>query len=559
MKPHAIRRPLALAALFGVASLGLLGASPPPAHSRGGMVASDHRLASEAGASVLRKGGNAVDAAVAAALAAGVVQPAGSGLGGGGFAVVVMADGQRSVLDFREVAPAAATPDMFVNAPAKDASTVGGLAVGVPGEGPGLMALHTRMGSLPLAKVVEPATRLARGGFDAGPHLVHSLANKAEEGLRLAGLLFGLPALPGQGDTLRNAALGRTLAAMAGTRGRTLVDGPVARDIVKAVRKAGGILTAEDLATYAPRDREPIVGEYRGWTVVTMPPPSSGGIVLLQTLQVLEGFEVSSWDHDSAQHLHMLAEVFQHAYADRAAYMGDPDRVTVPVDAMLAAERIGEIRRQILPSRTFDKDFYGTRIDIGSDAGTQHISVVDDDGMSVALTTTINTSFGSRVVAPRSGIVLNNEMDDFVARPGVPNAYGLVGTEANAVHAGSRPLSSMSPTVLISKDGKQRIVVGGSGGPVIISGTLQVISNIIDFGMDPSAAVSAPRVHHQWVPEALMVDEEISVDTVQALEARGHVVRRRTFGSSIQVVVRDADGTTTGASDPRKGGWPAGL
>lgn len=549
--------PLALLGLCSALAVALLGAAPPPAVSQGGMVAADEVSASRAGASVLARGGNAVDAVVAAALACGVAQPSSSGLGGGGFAVVVTPSGERHVLDFREVAPAAATQDMFVEATADDASTRGGLAVAVPGEGPGLVALHASHGRLPLAQVVEPATRLARKGFPVAHHLHKSLASKGDLGLALSDALFGLSAVPREGEVVRNPGLGRTLAMLAGTRGTALTEGPVARDIVSAARKAGGILTEQDLRDYQPKTRAPIVGEYRGWTVVTMPPPSSGGVVLVQVLSVLEAFEPASLGHNSADHVHLLAEAFQHAYADRAAHMGDPDRVDVPVDALLADARVAEIQRQILPSRTFGKDHYGTRVDIGRDGGTQHISAIDADGMAVALTTTVNTSFGSKVVAERSGIVLNNEMDDFVARPGVPNAYGLVGTEANAVHAGSRPLSSMTPTVLISPDGAQRIVVGASGGPWIISSTLQVISNIVDFGMDPSQAVSVPRMHHQWVPELLFLDDGYSVDTKRALEARGHTLKEMPFFSSVQVVVRGADGTS-GASDPRKGGWPAG-
>lgn len=549
-------RRAALLILLGAVGLALSAAAPPPAVGTGGMVAADQAQASEAGAKVLRMGGNAVDAVVAAALACGVTQPSSSGLGGGGFAVVVKPDGARHVLDFREVAPAAATRDMYGKADDPKASTRGGLAVAVPGEGPGLVALQAAHGRLPLAKVVQPAQQLAKGGFEAEHHLVTSLASKGEVGASMAKALFGLTALPTEHQRLRNPSLARSLAMLAGTRGKAFTEGPVARDIVATVKKAGGILTAQDLKDYTPKEREPVVGTYRGWTVVTMPPPSSGGVVLMQVLSVLEAFEPVTHGHNSSEHLHLLAEAFQHAYADRAAYMGDPDRVDVPVDQLLAPDRVAEIQRQILPSRTFDADAYGTAIDIGEDAGTQHISVVDADGMAVALTTTINTGFGSKVVAQRSGIVLNNEMDDFVARPGEPNAYGLVGSEANAVHPGSRPLSSMTPTVLVSPEG-ERIVVGASGGPFIISSTLQVVSNIIDFGMDPSEAVAAPRMHHQWQPQVLMLDQGIPQDVVRGLEARGHATKQFDFFSSVQVVVQDGDGVE-GASDPRKGGWPAG-
>lgn len=536
--------------------VGLVAAAPPPEFGRQGMVAADHRLASAAGALILESGGNAVDAAIAAVLASGVVQPAGSGLGGGGFAVIVTPDGEQAVLDFREVAPAASTQTMFVDAAADDASRIGGLAVAVPGEPAGLIALHERWGSLPLREIARPAIQLARG-FPVGAHLAHGLAQLGEAAPGLSALLFDQSTVPTRGDRVRRSRLGGTISAFVRSRGRDLTHGSIAADIAAAAQDAGGILTVADLSSYTPVQREPVVGTYRGWTVVTMPPPSSGGVVLLQVLSVLEGYDLTTYGHGSADLYHLYAEAFQHAFADRARYMGDPDRITVPVEAMLAPERIAEIQRQILPGRTFERDHYGTAIDIGRDAGTLHVSVLDRDGMAVALTTTINTGFGSRVVAPRSGVLLNNEMDDFVARPGEPNAYGLIGSAANAVAPGARPLSSMTPTVLTSPDGTRRIVVGASGGPFIISSTLQVIVEIIDFDADPSEAVSAPRMHHQWTPEKLFIDAGVSPDTERALIGRGHTVQRMPFFSAVQVVVSEADGVV-GASDPRKGGWPAG-
>lgn len=522
------------------------------------MVASDHALCSEAAASVLERGGNAVDGAVAAALACGVVQPSSSGIGGGGFAVIVDASGERTVVDFREVAPAAATRGMYVaEGVADDASTRGGLAVGVPGEPRGLAALNQRFGKLPLKKVAAPAIALARDGFPAGAHLAHSLGSKGELGDSLSRELYGQPA-PAQGDVVRNLALSWTLDAWARSNGEALSTGELARKLVADVRAEGGLLTEDDLASYTPKDREPIVGTYRGWTVVTMPPPSSGGVVLLQVLRVLEAEDLQALGHNSGAYLHRLAETFQHAYADRARTMGDPDRTEVPVDRLLSDERVAEVRQRFVDSRTFGADWYGMPIDPGTDAGTQHISVVDKDGMAVALTTTINTSFGSKVVVDKLGLVLNNEMDDFVARPGEPNAFGLVGSEANAVAPGARPLSSMSPTILISPDGSERIVVGASGGPFIISATLQVVLNLIDFGMDPSDAVAAPRIHHQWQPQLLFVEAELSRDTRQLLEARGHALKEIDPFSAVQVIRWTGEGAQ-GASDPRKGGWPAGV
>ncbi len=541
-------------ALLAVALLGVLAAAPPPAESRGGMVAADHRLASAAGAEILAAGGSAVDAAVAAALAAGVVQPAGSGLGGGGFAV--WSDGARSqTLDFREIAPAGATREMFQGDPAPS-SRKGGLAVAVPGEGPGLESLHAAGGRLPLRVVAQPAIDLARRGFSTGWLLEKMLLRAGERAPALSRALFDAESVPRRGDVVRRQALARTLSAFARSGARALTAGPIADDVAEAVRAAGGVLTTDDLAEYAPTERAPLVGRYRGWTVTTMPPPSSGGVALLQVLAVLEMTDVAALGSGSADHLHLLAEAFKHAFADRARHMGDPERATVPVDALLSEARIEDIRRSIFPSRTFGSEHYGAPFDIGRDGGTQHISVIDAAGAVVSLTTTINLPFGSEVVAPRSGILLNDQMDDFVARPGEPNAYGLVGSEANAVAPGARPLSSMTPAVLEAPDGR-RIAIGASGGPRIITAVAQVIVNLIDFGLDPSAAVARPRIHHQWVPDTLFVDEEISADTTRALIARGHALAPMPAPAAVQVVVRDGEGVV-GASDPRKDGWPAG-
>ncbi|HJN73310.1 MAG TPA: gamma-glutamyltransferase [Myxococcota bacterium] len=544
---------LARSAALAAVALGLLAAAPYPKTGQA-MVASDHELASWAGAEVLRRGGNAADAAVAAVLAAGVVQPAGSGLGGGGFAVIV--DGkERTVLDFREVAPAAAYADMYLDDSGEVvplASRVGGLAVGVPGEARGLAQLARDHGSLSLSDIARPAITLAKGGFPAGAHLVAALDDKAH----MAPLLFdGGPTDVHVGLHLRRRNLGRTLEAWARTEGEALHTGSVARNMVGAVQSAGGILTESDLADYQPTVREPLVGTYRGYTIVTMPPPSSGGAALLQMLAVLEAHDLEALGHNSSAHIHLLAEAMKHAYADRAEFMGDPAFVEVPIDRMLDDARIAEIQASIWPTRTFGRDHYGTLAGIPDDAGTQHISTMDAGGAAVALTTTINTSFGSQVLDERSGILFNNEMDDFVTKAGVPNAYGLVGKESNAVAPGKKPLSSMTPTVVLDAEGRVVMAVGGSGGPFIISSTMQVLSNVLDFGMDAADAVGAPRVHHQWVPETLFLDEGIPKDTHLMLEARGHEISERAFYSSVQVIVR-REHSLEGASDPRKGGWP---
>ncbi len=551
-----MRAPLvALLALVGLATA--LGAAPPPVRGPAGVVAADHPLSSRAGAGILKAGGNAVDAAVAAALAEGVVQASAAGLGGGGFAVVHVG-GETHVLDFREVAPAAGHADMFLDDAGEvvpGLSTGSGLAVAVPGESRGLARLLAEHGRLTPRAVAAPALRLAARGFPLNGHAADSLAKKPE---LMAQLLVGFegPAVPGR--TVTRPRLAKALRAWARTAGEDLHTGAGAADLVAAVQAADGILTETDLAAYQPRSREVLVGTYRGHTVLTMPPPSSGGAVLLQVLAVLEEANVGGLGHNGSEHLHLLAEAFQHAYADRAAYMGDPDFTEVPIGRLLTPERIREIQDAIDPDRTFPLAYYGPLVAPPPDAGTSHVSVIDGDGMAVALTSTINTSYGSSIVAPETGIVLNNEMDDFVAKPGVPNTYGLVGREANAVQPGKKPLSSMTPTLVLDPEGRVVLAVGGSGGPFIISSTLQVISNVLDFGMDVSEAVSVPRIHHQWVPATLFVDEGIPLDVQANLLARGHALKQFAFRSAVQAVHLGERGLE-GASDPRKGGQPAGV
>jgi gamma-glutamyltranspeptidase/glutathione hydrolase len=543
-----MKKPLALAGIIGF----ILAASPPPTWSTGGMVASDHALASKAGASLFSKGGNAADAIIAATLAAGVVQPSSSGLGGGGFAVYGRRPNKMKALDFREVAPAAAHPKLYQDSQGEvipGASTIGGLAVGVPGEPRGLAMLAREAGTLGFEDLAAPAIQLAEEGFITGEFLLKYQASHPMEGLFKNGR-------PGRGNRIRRPRLAKTLKAWAKSGGEALYTGAIARDLVRSVQVEGGILTRKDLAAYAPQIREPLIGNYRGYIIVTMPPPSSGGAVLLQVLSVLEQRDLAGLGHNSSDHIHLLTEAFQHAFADRAAVMGDPAFSEVPVDAMLSPQRIATIQADFDPDKTHSRDHYGSPFAIPKDGGTHHLSALDSHGLAVALTTTVNTPFGSRVVGEQSGILLNNQMDDFVSKPGVPNTYGLIGRAANSVEAGKKPLSSMTPTV-VYKNGEVVLVVGGSGGPFIISSTLQAISNVVDFGMDARAAVSVPRMHHQWVPELLFLDTGIPKDVVTALESKGHQVKSMDFFSAVQLVQAADDGFYA-ASDPRKGGAPAG-
>ena len=524
-----------------------------------GVVSSDHELASACGAEILRRGGNATDAAVATALCAGVVQPAGSGLGGGGFAVVLDAMSPLGrVWDFREVAPAAAHRDLYLRADGEVdamASRAGALAVAVPSESRGLARLLAEHGSLPARVVARPAVRLAARGFRVGGHLVASLQQPITPDVAAAFDVDGRPAT--HGDLLRRKALARTLRRWGASQGEDLHTGASAARIAEHIASRGGILTADDLAAYAVSERAPIVVRFGARTVITMPPPSSGGVVLAQMLKVLSQHDLKALGLNSSAYLHLLTEAMKHAYADRAHHLGDPDFVEVPVETLVSEARVAEVVAAFDPAHTLPPEAYGALMASPRDAGTQHISVVDAHGGAVALTTTINTRFGAQEVPHRVGVVLNNEMDDFSAAPGVPNAYGLVGGEANAIAAGKRPLSSMTPTIVLDADGRVEIVVGASGGSTIISSTLQVLLAMVVFDIDPADAVALPRIHHQWQPDVLFAEPGLPEDVLAGLRARGHVLDVRKGFSAVQAVRRGGDGLGQGGADPRKGGAPA--
>ncbi len=493
-----------------------------PAHSgaKTGAISTDHPLASRAGVDVLARGGNAVDAAVAAALALGVVQPAGSGLGGGGFALVAR-KGEHHVLDFRETAPKAASREMFLKE--GSSSTLGGLAVGTPAEAFGLVELHQRYGKLAWAKVVAPAQKLASSGFERGEHLAKGLLKNPQ-----MSILFG------EGN--RRSGLAAALLSLAKDRGESFRRGWVAQDLVAAVQGAGGVLTMEDLASYKVEERVALQGVYDGYGVLTMPSPSSGGTVLLELLGATEGVTSVQCEVEAAKH----------AMARRALSAGDVAVGSNPIDPA----RIAAIRADC-GAKTYASEHYGALVEPPRNAGTSHISVLDGQGLAVALTTTINTSFGSQVVGPKSGILLNNQMDDFTTRPGQPNAFGLVQSEANAIAPGKRPLSSMTPTILLDSAGEPFLVVGASGGPFIITSTYQVIRNILDHDMRAELATAAPRWHHQWMPDLVMLEANHPAQAM--LVEAGHGIKEVAGLSSAQVVVRK-DGTWQAAADPRKGG-----
>jgi gamma-glutamyltranspeptidase/glutathione hydrolase len=432
--------------------------------------------------------------------------------------------------------------------------------VAVPGELAGLWALHRRYGKLPWRRVVEPARRLAHDGFPASALLALRIDRQRDVIASVPGLASDLLHADGrpkvEGETIRRIALARTLDRIAREGAETLYTGGLAQSVAAAMAKDGGLLTAADLAAYRVAERVPLQIDWRGQRVYSMPPPSSGGAVLLQVLRVLEPDDLPALGHNSSRYLHRLAEALKHGFADRAALMGDPAFTPVPVDTLLADEAIRDIRNRSLPHRTQPPDHYGRAPAPVDDAGTSHLSVVDGNGNAVALTTTVNTNFGSFYVAGDTGLLMNNEMDDFVARPGVPNAFGLVGRAANAIAPGKRPLSSMTPTIVV-RDGRAVLVIGASGGPTIITGTLQVLLNVLAFGMDPEAAVSASRIHHQWLPNTLTVEGDLPADVVEALERRGHEITRQPRYNAVQLIERAGD-ALRGASDPSKLGRPAG-
>jgi len=534
------------------------------------VVAADHELASAAGVEILQQGGNVVDAAVATSFALAVVRPESCGLGGGGFMLIWNAADQRAVaLDYRERAPAAATPDMFTRDGVDPAaSRRGGLAVGVPGTVAGLCFALEHYGTLSREQVLAPAIRLAREGFpidatlsDARADALHELRDVSDASEQFAPLRdLYLDRI--EGHERFQSPLVEVLERIAAEGPAGFYNGPVGAAIVTTVREHGGILTADELQRVGPVVREPLTGEFDDLTILSMPPPSSGGIALLETLGILAAYErshpncsLTTLGHNTPEYIHLVAEALKHAFADRARFLGDADFVDVPVDQLLSPNAIAWLAGLIDPQAVLPSDAYG-RHTLPDDAGTSHFSIIDAAGNAVACTETINTTYGSLIVVPQYGIVLNNQMDDFTSSPGRPNAFGLIQSAANAIAPGKKPLSSMTPTIAV-RDGKAIYAAGASGGPRIISATLQVLLNMSRFDMTPQAAVTAARFHHQWSPDELRLEPGIAADVAAALKQKGHHVVRAEELAAAQAAAR-TDAGVTGGSDPRKGGAPRG-
>ncbi len=534
-----------------------------PVVAENGMVAAQEKVAARVGLDILQAGGNAVDASVAVGFALAVTLPRAGNLGGGGFMIVHDAQtGSTKAIDYREMAPSAAFKDMYLDdagEPVKNRSRFHGLAIGVPGTVAGMEMALQQYGSMSLAEVIAPAIKLARDGIVVTQSLSNNL-KRAEDRLKKWPQTAAIFYKPNgdfyePGEIFMQPDLAHTLELIRQKGADGFYKGEVAQKIAATVQAAEGLITVADMGAYKSVSRNTVSGTYRGYDIHSMPPPSSGGTHIVQILNTLEGYPMADLGANSAQSIHLMAEAMKQAYADRATYLGDADFVDVPVKELTDKAYAGDIRDMI--------DAGKARPAVNVQAGiltpyesneTTHYSVVDRFGNAVSNTYTINFSYGSGIVATGTGVLMNNEMDDFSAKTGVANAYGLIGGDANAVQAGKRPLSSMSPTIVM-KDGKVFLVTGSPGGSRIITTTLQIIMNVIDHKMNIAEATLAPRIHHQWLPDELRVEEGISADTKAILRAKGHdVVTKHTMGAVQSIMVDLETGVLLGATDLRRTG-----
>lgn len=539
-------------------------------HSKQGIAVSAHPLASDAGLLVLQQGGNAVDAAVATALAISVVEPFSAGIGGGGFLLLRRAQaGTVQALDFRERAPLRATRDMYLDKQGKvrpRASLDGHLAAGIPGTVGGLYTVHREYGKLPWANLVAPAIALAENGFPVSSRFTKAVKLRqnainnnqaAREVFTRSGVLYK------PGELLVQRDLARTLRQIA-TEPQSFYRGKIARAIASDMAKNGGLITLEDLKNYTPIWRNPVCGNFRTYQICAMSPPASGGVHLLQILNMIGDTDLKTMGRKNPDTLHLLAESMKIAYADRAEYLGDPDFVSVPVKALTSKNygrwRRSQIQSQAKPAREVKAVDAQTLSRLVSESPeTTHLTVVDTERNVVSLTFTVNGGFGAGAVAAGTGILLNNEMDDFAAAPGVPNLFGLVGGDANAIASGKTPLSSMTP-VIVTENGKFRLAVGAPGGSTIITTVLQILLNVLVYDMNVGEAVSAPRIHHQWLPDRLMLERGgFDGATLDRLRRRGHQIQQRESWGNANAIVLTPDGWLEGAADPRSEGVARGF
>lgn len=534
-----------------------------PVYARNGMVVSEERYATEAGLQVLKEGGNAVDAAVTVGFTLAVTFPRAGNLGGGGFMLVRLAEtGEVVAIDYREKAPLAVTATTFLDAEGNvdtEKSRNSVLSAGVPGTVAGLALALEKYGTIPLERAIRPALELAEKGFPVSDNLARSLEDAKERMEKEPGSMRvffkegGVSYMPG--EILVQKDLAETLKLISGNGPDEFYEGEIAAKIARFMKERGGLITERDLKEYRAALREPVRGDYRGYEIYSMPPPSSGGVHLIEILNILEGFPLGEYGHNTAKTINLMAEAMKFAYADRSEHLGDPDFKEVPVKELTSKEYAAKLRERMSPGRVTPS----VRIKPGEmpreeGPDTTHFSVIDSNGNMVSNTYTLNFDYGSKITVPGTGILLNNEMDDFSMKPGEPNAYGLVGGSANAPAPGKRMLSSMTPTIVL-KDGEPFLVTGSPGGSLIITTVLQIITNVVDFGMNISEATNAPRVHHQWLPDKLRIERGISGDTLRILTERGYTIDTGNTMGSAQSIMKKGE-FIYGASDPRR---PGGL
>ena len=541
------------------------GVAREPVRAKHGMVASTNEVASEVGVDVLKRGGNAVDAAIAVAFALQVTHPAAGNLCGGGFMMIRLKNGKTTAIDYREMAPAAAHRDVYIDKNGKliegeGGSLVGYRAAGVPGtvRGMELALKNYGSGKFTWTQLIEPARRLASNGFEVTYELARSLKGNDEylsQYPETKRIYLRNGNFYKEGEIFRQPELAATFARLQRRGPNEFYEGQTARLIAEDMKRHNGIMTLEDLRGYVAKERTPLRGTYRGYEVISMPPPSSGGAVLIEMLNILEGYDLKNTDANSSDRYHLMAEAMRRAFADRAEYMGDSDFVKVPVPGLIDKTYAAKLRSTISTERASTS----AEVRAGRPAGyesdeTTHFTVVDAEGNVVANTYTLNNSYGSAAVAKGTGLLLNDEMDDFAAKPGTPNMYGLVQGERNAVAPRKRPLSAMTPTIVLRKDGSFWFTVGSPGGPTIINTVFCIITNVIDFDMNIQQAIDAPRIHHQWLPDELVGEPYgLSGDTQRALTARGHTLGKlRYLGDAEGIMIEEKTGIRLGATDPRR-------
>jgi gamma-glutamyltranspeptidase/glutathione hydrolase len=566
MKTVRTLRPLALILLLIFAPVASFAAAREPVRAKHGMVASTNEVASRVGVEIMKRGGNAVDAAIAVALALAVTHPAAGNLGGGGFMMIRLKDGTTTAIDYREMAPLSAHRDVYLDKDGnvikgEGGSLIGYRAAGVPGTVRGMEMALKKYGSgkLTWAQLVEPARRLAANGFSVTYSLARSLHSSREYLSRYAEtkrIYLRGGSFYKEGELFRQPELAATFARLQRLGPNEFYEGETARLIVADMKRNNGLMTMEDLRGYVAKERTPVRGTYRGHEIISMPPPSSGGAVLIQMLNILEGFDLKKLEASSSDRYHLMVEAMRRAFADRAEYMGDSDFVKVPVPGLIDKSYAATLRATI----NTDRASSSTEVRAGKPAGyesddTTHFTVVDAEGNAVSNTYTLNDSYGSAATVKGTGILLNDEMDDFAVKPGTPNMYGLIQGERNAVAPKKRPLSAMTPTIVLRKDGSFWFTIGSPGGPTIINTVLCVITNVIDYEMNIQQAIDAPRIHHQWLPDELVSEPfGLSGDTQRALLARGHkfAEKQRYLGDAEGIMIEEKTGTRLGATDPRR-------